>query len=231
MARSPFIRMARAVLGRPLFWTGAYPVDGLLLDCGPPATRASSCGFVEGRALGRAFVLTHHHEGPRRRSPALRAGAWSARVHASGIPPAPGGLRTGAAARRVVWGGARSRGGGAGERSGHAVAAIPGDPTPGTATTSACSKRAGAGSSPVTSSSWPSACAISDRTRSWVVSSTPWRRWRGCPRATSSAPIAGPCGEGWPPWLARRSISAPCASVCSTSWARACPSPRSPGAR
>jgi hypothetical protein len=32
------IRMARAVLGRPLYWTAAYWLDGLLIDAGPRCT-------------------------------------------------------------------------------------------------------------------------------------------------------------------------------------------------
>ncbi len=30
------IRMARAVLGRPLYWTAAYWIDGLLIEYGSP---------------------------------------------------------------------------------------------------------------------------------------------------------------------------------------------------
>ena len=33
-----FFRMARRLMGWPAYWTGAYLVDGLLVDCGPPAT-------------------------------------------------------------------------------------------------------------------------------------------------------------------------------------------------
>ena len=29
------IRMARSLLGRPVYWTAAYLVDGLLIDSGP----------------------------------------------------------------------------------------------------------------------------------------------------------------------------------------------------
>ena len=32
------IRMARAFFGRPLYWTAAYLVDGLLIDTGPLCT-------------------------------------------------------------------------------------------------------------------------------------------------------------------------------------------------
>ncbi|HKC12529.1 MAG TPA: MBL fold metallo-hydrolase [Vicinamibacteria bacterium] len=53
--------MARGVLGYPLFWGGAYLVDGLLVDCGPPATAREMLRFLEGRPL-EGLVLTHHHE-------------------------------------------------------------------------------------------------------------------------------------------------------------------------
>ena len=59
--------MARSVLGRPLYWTGAYLVDGLLVDCGPPATARALLALIEsleavGRLrLGRVFCA---HRGP-----------------------------------------------------------------------------------------------------------------------------------------------------------------------
>ena len=31
-----YFRMARTVLGRAIYWTGVYLVDGLLVDSGPP---------------------------------------------------------------------------------------------------------------------------------------------------------------------------------------------------
>lgn len=56
-----FIRMTRTFFGRPVFWTGAYLVHGLLIDCGPPALGPELC-----RALGHTavdgLVVTHHHE-------------------------------------------------------------------------------------------------------------------------------------------------------------------------
>jgi len=56
-----FFRMARRLLGWPAYWTGAYLVDGLLVDCGPPATARA---FVEALAARpvEALVVTHHHE-------------------------------------------------------------------------------------------------------------------------------------------------------------------------
>jgi glyoxylase-like metal-dependent hydrolase (beta-lactamase superfamily II) len=55
------IRMARAILGRPLYWTAAYWLDGLLIDTGPLCTARELV-----RALGetpvRQIVITHAHE-------------------------------------------------------------------------------------------------------------------------------------------------------------------------
>jgi glyoxylase-like metal-dependent hydrolase (beta-lactamase superfamily II) len=56
-----FLRIARRVLGRPVYWTGAYYVEGALVDCGPPATARELMAFLEGRAV-EAVALTHHHE-------------------------------------------------------------------------------------------------------------------------------------------------------------------------
>ncbi len=98
-----FIRMARVVLGRPLFWTGAYLVDGLLLDCGPPATARELVRFLEGRSLD-GLVLTHHHEDHVGAAPLLAAVRGVApRVHASGIPLLADGFVQ-ELYRRVVWG-------------------------------------------------------------------------------------------------------------------------------
>jgi glyoxylase-like metal-dependent hydrolase (beta-lactamase superfamily II) len=55
------IRMARSFLGRPLWWTAAYWVDGLLVDTGPRCTAGQLV-----RALSRLhvdqIVITHGHE-------------------------------------------------------------------------------------------------------------------------------------------------------------------------
>lgn len=56
-----FLRLARRVLGRPVYWTGAYFVEGVLVDCGPPATARDLLAFLDGRAP-RGLVITHHHE-------------------------------------------------------------------------------------------------------------------------------------------------------------------------
>lgn len=56
-----FLRVARGVLGWPLFWGGAYLVDGLLLDCGPPVTARELVQALEGRRV-EGLLITHHHE-------------------------------------------------------------------------------------------------------------------------------------------------------------------------
>lgn len=54
-------RMARTLFGRPRYWTGCYWVDGLLIDCGPPALARRLAQALEGRVVG-ALAITHHHE-------------------------------------------------------------------------------------------------------------------------------------------------------------------------
>jgi glyoxylase-like metal-dependent hydrolase (beta-lactamase superfamily II) len=56
-----FFSMARGLAGVPLYWTGAYYWDGVLLDCGPPATARQLLRTLEGRPL-EALLVTHHHE-------------------------------------------------------------------------------------------------------------------------------------------------------------------------
>ncbi len=56
-----YFRMARTFGGRAVYWTGAYFVDGLLIDSGPPNVSGEAEGLF--RELGvRACVTTHHHE-------------------------------------------------------------------------------------------------------------------------------------------------------------------------
>ncbi len=56
-----FLRTTRSVLGWPLFWGGAYLVDGLLVDCGPPATARQLVQTLRGHRV-EGLVVTHHHE-------------------------------------------------------------------------------------------------------------------------------------------------------------------------
>ena len=56
-----YFRMARAIFGRAVYWTGVYYVDGLLVDSGPPnlwREVQSLCGELQVRQC----VTTHHHE-------------------------------------------------------------------------------------------------------------------------------------------------------------------------
>jgi glyoxylase-like metal-dependent hydrolase (beta-lactamase superfamily II) len=55
------IRMARGVLGRPLMWSTAYWVDGLLIDTGPACT-ADQLVHTLRRVKVETVVLTHSHE-------------------------------------------------------------------------------------------------------------------------------------------------------------------------
>ena len=52
-----FFRMARRLMGWPVYWTGAYLVDGLLVDCGPPATARAFVRALAARPVD-ALVVT-----------------------------------------------------------------------------------------------------------------------------------------------------------------------------
>jgi len=56
-----YFRMARTVLGRAIYWTGVYLVDGLLVDSGPPNLAHDVRRLVSDLAV-RHCVTTHHHE-------------------------------------------------------------------------------------------------------------------------------------------------------------------------
>ena len=56
-----YFRMARTVLGRAIYWTGVYLVDGLLVDSGPPNLARDVRRLVSDLAV-RQCVTTHHHE-------------------------------------------------------------------------------------------------------------------------------------------------------------------------
>lgn len=55
------IRMARRFLGKPLYWTAAYWVDGLLIDTGPAAT-ARELVHVLDQVHVEQVVISHGHE-------------------------------------------------------------------------------------------------------------------------------------------------------------------------
>lgn len=56
-----YFRMARTVLGRAIYWTGVYLIDGLLVDSGPP-NLAREVRRLVGDLGVRQCVTTHHHE-------------------------------------------------------------------------------------------------------------------------------------------------------------------------
>ena len=81
-----FLRMARRFLGRPLYWTGAYLVDGVLIDCGPPATWRELLSALEGQRL-EGLIVTHHHEDHMGAAAALLARRQlRPQVHPLGVP-------------------------------------------------------------------------------------------------------------------------------------------------
>jgi glyoxylase-like metal-dependent hydrolase (beta-lactamase superfamily II) len=55
------IRMARSLLGRPLYWTAAYWVDGLLIDTGPACTARQLLRVLE-QVPVEQIAVTHAHE-------------------------------------------------------------------------------------------------------------------------------------------------------------------------
>jgi len=56
-----YFRMARTFLGRAIYWTGVYLVDGLLIDSGPPNLGRDVRRLVGELRVGQC-VTTHHHE-------------------------------------------------------------------------------------------------------------------------------------------------------------------------
>ncbi len=56
-----YFRMARTFLGRAVYWTGVYFVDGLLVDSGPPNQAREVARLCRELAV-RQCVTTHHHE-------------------------------------------------------------------------------------------------------------------------------------------------------------------------
>lgn len=55
------IRLSRALFGRPLYWTAAYYLDGLLIDTGPACTAPQLARLLSGLPV-RQIVITHAHE-------------------------------------------------------------------------------------------------------------------------------------------------------------------------
>lgn len=100
------IRMARAFLGRPLYWTAAYWVDGLLIDSGPRCTAHQLVRVLDQVHVDRV-VVTHSHEDHIGGLSALQAHFPKAAIYASAravpVLQDPARLRM-QLYRRVVWG-------------------------------------------------------------------------------------------------------------------------------
>lgn len=97
-------RMARSVLGRPLYWVCAFCVDGLLIDTGCAHTAAEFVEALRGHRVEQ-IINTHHHEDHIGGNVAVAARlGLPIRIHPLGIerlrhPDAPLPLY-----RKVVWG-------------------------------------------------------------------------------------------------------------------------------
>jgi glyoxylase-like metal-dependent hydrolase (beta-lactamase superfamily II) len=76
------IRMARSFLGRPLWWTAAYWVDGLLVDVGPRCTAHELVRVLHSVDVEQV-VITHGHEDQIGGLPAVRHHFPAARIYAS----------------------------------------------------------------------------------------------------------------------------------------------------
>jgi glyoxylase-like metal-dependent hydrolase (beta-lactamase superfamily II) len=98
-----FYRMARRLFGWPMYWTGAYLIDGLLVDCGPPATAHAFVRALEGKRV-ESLVVTHHHEDHMGAASALRAArGLDPQVHPAGVALLEGGFAQ-EGYRRLAWG-------------------------------------------------------------------------------------------------------------------------------
>ena len=76
------IRMSRALFGRPIYWTAAYWVDGLLIDTGPSCTAAELLRALDKMPVEQV-VLTHSHEDHIGGLAAVRHQFPAARIYAS----------------------------------------------------------------------------------------------------------------------------------------------------
>lgn len=76
------IRMARALFGRPLYWSAAYYLDGLLIDAGPLCTAPELVRVLD-KVPVEQIAITHSHEDHIGGIDALLARYPNARVFAS----------------------------------------------------------------------------------------------------------------------------------------------------
>jgi glyoxylase-like metal-dependent hydrolase (beta-lactamase superfamily II) len=98
-----FFRMTRTLFGRPRYWTGCYLLDGLLIDCGPPALAGELLHALEGRSV-RELAITHHHEDHMGGAPLLVARRGLVpRIHPLGLRPLADGFPV-QLYRRYAWG-------------------------------------------------------------------------------------------------------------------------------
>ncbi len=101
------LRLARTVLGRPLYTVIVYLVDGLLVDSGPPATALELTAWCRSQTV-QQVVNTHQHEdhagGNARLERALNAPVWAP---AGAVPILAAAPRI-PLYRRLVWGQPRS---------------------------------------------------------------------------------------------------------------------------
>ena len=97
-----YFRMARTILGRALYWTGVYVVDGLLIDSGPPNMRRYVARVIDELGV-RQCVTTHGHEDHSGNHALLNARGIVPLAHSMGLASmtAP---RVDDLYRRITWG-------------------------------------------------------------------------------------------------------------------------------
>jgi glyoxylase-like metal-dependent hydrolase (beta-lactamase superfamily II) len=99
-----YFRMARAIFGRAVYWTGVYCVDGLLVDSGPPNLWREVQRLCEELQV-RQCVTTHHHEDHSGNHSLLRQRLGiTPLAHASGIAHLAQPETHPQLYRRVAWG-------------------------------------------------------------------------------------------------------------------------------
>jgi glyoxylase-like metal-dependent hydrolase (beta-lactamase superfamily II) len=76
------IRMARTFLGRPLWWTAAYFVDGVLIDTGPRCAAQHLVRLLRQRRVEQ-IIITHGHENQIGGLPELHKQFPEAHIYAS----------------------------------------------------------------------------------------------------------------------------------------------------